>query len=112
MIIYLLASQHVRITSPSPDGVSVMTLTIKKHPADYWCTGRGSSICRSWSLPINNEGSPQRPLTETFGKLHQLLPKGNLFVTTQAVFEQSRDDLAYADTDAAEQHREISVFLT
>jgi hypothetical protein len=32
-------------------------------------------------------------------------------LNSRLVFEQPRDDLAYADTDAAEHHQEVSVFL-
>jgi hypothetical protein len=50
-------------------------------------------------------------LTETFGKFHKLLFEGSVFVTAQAVFEQTRDDLTYADIDTAEQRRQLAVIL-
>lgn len=55
-----------RVTYPPSDGVSVMTMTIKKYPADYW--GRGADRGATWGkiLPQDGRGA-------TLGELSSLV---------------------------------------
>lgn len=48
---------------------------------------------------------------KAFGKLCELITKGDLLITTQAVFEQTRDHVTDTESDTAEQHQQFTVFF-